>query len=321
MKKKLALIIFIFSSFMFFAEDRNVKPGFIFSGSQNFSGMVDSGRVHFLNLEHDLFISLEIPVSFYTFSIWSEDSLLLDFAYMQEKDTLLKMIDNSLSSGIDNTFFFKNIIYANVNFNVNYVLPFNQYKADSYVPSGDKPYLTLAPVLKTGGMYYFGLDWEIEEDLPVKLIFNTDASSFKPSTKLSLNFEFFRFYGPKNFTFSINSSDSFTFSVPLHNFRSGSEEQPVTFLNNLNIGLAFNFFDVSITLGLLHNITYDVAGKSSNSRETGFTSGVSYTFKLFTFSAGYTGYIEYVDTASKWISNFNAGWSISISRNDLSKKK
>jgi hypothetical protein len=322
MKKKLFFIFFIFiiSALFIYSEDKKIRPTFIFTGTQGFTGIIEGSKAGFLNLEHDIFLGFELPISFYTLGISTEDSLIFDFADMQEKNTFQRMINNTFTAGIDNTFFFKNKVYANINFYVNYVLPFNQFKINNNA-GYDLPYLILNPIMIIGGMYYFGLDWEMEEDLPVKLIFNSDMSSFKPTTSISLNFEFFRFYGPENFHFSIITNDSFTFSIPLQNFNAASQRQTVTFLNNLNAGVSFDFYGMCLTLGFLNNIIYDLNSSKPISNEIGFKTDSSYTLKIFTFTASYSGYMAYSDNNAKWTSNFNLCWGISFSSIDLIKNK
>jgi hypothetical protein len=348
MKKRFLIPLFLVLSLFIYSEENKseikIKPILNFSGTQGFSLVTDSSKLNFLNLEHDLFIGLEVPINIYTFGVWLEDSFIIDFADIQ---TFQKMLNNSLSMGIDNTFFIKNIMYANLNFNINFTLPYNQYKIDDYTPNDDKLYLILNPLVKLGGMYFFGLDWEIEQDFPIKLIFNTDASAFKPTTNFALSYEFFRFYGPKNFKFSFTTNESLTFSIPFINFskrviKNGDESEnedegedeghsstnddsnnstiikPVnTFLNNLNIGLVFNFYGFSPSINFLYNLVYNMEGGVISIYELGFATGLSYTYKMLTFSIGYTGYMKNAETYNKWISTISTGISINLSTKKL----
>jgi hypothetical protein len=326
MKKRSLILLFIVLSLFIYSEEKKdelkIKPIFNFSGTQGFSLVTDSEDVDFINLEHDLFMSLEIPINFYTFGAWISDSFIVDFAGIQRNSdfTFQKMLNNSLSTGIDNTFFIKNIIYANLNFNVNFTVPNNMYKIDDYTPSDDKLFLILNPLIKLGGMYYIGLDWEIEQDFPVKLIFNTDASAFKPTTYLSLSYEFFRFYGPRDFKFSITTNDSLTFSIPFiesSTTKDGDDEtitrQVNTLLNNFNFGVVFNFYNFSISQSFLYNFIYNIDDGIISTHELGFNTGFSYAYKMLVFSIGYTGYMKYAETSSKWISNINTSISINLS--------
>lgn len=321
MKKKTLIILFLFLSLFIYSEENKselkIKPILNFSGNQGFSLVTDSRKLNFLNLEHDLYLGLEVPINIYTFGVWLENSFIIDFADIQ---TFQKMLNNSLSMGIDNTFFIKNIIYTNINFIINFTLPYNQHKIDEYMPSDDKLFLILNPLIKLGGMYYVGLDWEIEQDFPVKLIFNTDASAFKPTTYFSLSYEFFRFYGPKNFKFSIASNDSITFSIPFVKSSATEEDddttiinQVNTLLNNLNIGLVFNFYDFSPSINFLYNLVYNMEGGVVTNNELGFATGLSYAYKKFVFTIGYTGYMKFTESSSKWISTISTGISFNLS--------
>ncbi len=302
-------------------------PIFVFSGSESFQAVVDNGSPRFLNLTHDGFAGVEFLHSPYTLGLWLEDAFTVDFAGMGNDVTFDKMINNNLSAGIDNTFFIKNLFYANANFYASYVLPYNQYKVDNYTPIDDMQYLLLNPLLKIGGMYYFGLDWEVEQDLPVKIIFNSNASSVRPTTIFNASYEFFRTSGPRFFRFSIKAGDSLAFSIPLQNLLSevfeedeGEEEDGAsaimpsnTLTNRLSLGLVFNLKSASASIGFSDTATYDMAAESITANEMGFSAGFSYTLNQFNFSTVYAGSMIDAAGSSKWVSNFNIGWSLNLS--------
>jgi hypothetical protein len=318
-----------------FAEESpdvpETAPIVIFTGTQGFQAMTAGATTQFLNLSHDALAALELPFAAagfpslqYTFGVWVRDTLILDFAEPAGAVAFNKKINNTCFLGIDNTFFLKNVIYGNAHAYASFGLPYNQYKAAGYTGVEDKPFLTLCPVFKLGGKYFFGLDWEIAQDLPVKIIFNTTASALEPTTAASLSFELFRYYGPRDFSISIQAADSFTFSIPLRNLLdddNATSDGADTFQNNVNATLVFKIKPWSVTLGFQHSLTYDFLTESVTATAIGFSAGVTFAPAPFTFTAGYKGSWQTAASTSLWVSAFNVSWSINLTtKNDAAKK-
>jgi hypothetical protein len=300
------------------------EPIFLFTGTQGLQGGWEGENLKNLNLAHTLFAGVEFPQAPHTLGLWIEDSFVLDFAGLSDDTAFYRLLNNTLSVGLENTWFYKNLIYFNANILASVGTPFNQYRITGFTPGDDQPYALVTPLVRAGGKYYFGLDWSADFSLPVKTVFGMwDLSTLKPTGSFALSYEFFRYYGPRELKLSVAVADSVSLSMPLSALFEEDDEDggggsavAYTLLNGLTAGLVFTWKPVSVSAGFLNNLSYNLSTDRLATRDIGFYAGVSVAVAPFVFSLTYTGYERHAAGSDTWISGLGFSWTLNLSTYD-----
>jgi len=249
-----------------------------------------------LNWFHDLTASLDIPFSFYTFSGRFGNIFLTDFAktnhfnYIENQDIL----NNSTTLSLGNQFFFKNMFYFNLDLDLLLALPFNEDNPLNTYNSEHTAYLDFNPTLKLGGNYFFGLDWELIQIFTFHNYLGLTESSFSPSTALTLTYELFRFFGPRDITVGITATNTvfLSFALPgAPTLNSVSED--------ITAGLYLLYSDFKPWANFVYSLAIDAQTGWATSQQFGFELGAQYTISNFTFVIKYKGLDTFKDVEDK----------------------
>jgi len=259
----------------------------------------------FKKIENDL--TIYFLHKSYTFSIFMNNILFIDYynAYYDYNNInnpsllLLSSFYNTASLGIENKLSFKNKFDFETNLELYANVPF--YGTFSLVPT---------PVMKAYGSYYFGFEWEFKEYLYLELIPEYDYITFYPSTYLKLIYEFFRFYGPEKFRFSIMIENTLDIKIPSKYYLN-------TLNNYLKAGVYVSFLGLKIgylKIGLyfIQNIFNEFTPFNHYSDLIGFSSEIEYIIKYFEFVFKYEGSIDILSINKNWISYFEASIKFSF---------
>lgn len=189
-------------------------------------------EIYSINKINEIDFYLKIPKKKYSFSYYIKekfyvDLAVLNYAYAYDiQDSSYVMENaflNSFSSGIENEIKFKNFLNLYLNFDFNLYTPFN----DNYS-------FNLTPIIRLNGNYYFGLEWELKEQLIFEIYPQFNSFILTPSTFIKLRYEFFRFYGSKSFKLKILIDENFGIPFNSSNFNE-------YFFNKLKAGISFKF--------------------------------------------------------------------------------
>jgi hypothetical protein len=325
LRKYFFLILASLTAFSLFSiPEEQIATELTFTGTEKFvlDARNDQTLFNYLNLVQDATLSLDQTVAFYTFSFRLNDALTFDFSRINEEPDksslrnagLKHMIGNSTTFGIGNQFFFKNLFYGNIDFDLSLAMPFNENKNISIDPNADKVSLTINPIVKLGGSYFFGFDWEIAQVMPVRYVFEADNSSFKPGTTFDLKYEFFRFYGPRNLVLGIEAKETLTYAYYFNNPKEVILPYSSTLDHSLNASVYAKFYNVKPTVTFIHTFQYNVDGKYFNEFGTGFKAGVEYTLKQFNFAVNYQGVYKRTQAGNYWNSVFDVSVGFTLTK-------
>lgn len=206
---------------------------------------------------------------------------------------------NILSTGLENEIDFKNILKLNfINFKFILNMPFDE----SYS-------LLFIPYLKFSGDYYTGFNWIFSEFFISELFPDPDYNfvRYTQSSYLYLAYEFFRFYGPKNFRCTIFIDNTLDFMFSFSN----------SLQYKLNVGFFLNFNNLRPVIYYLMESYCDTYPFKVNNEYVGFNAGIEYEIKWFLLSISYEGKIDCIqdekyEKKMSWISTIDSFFRFKI---------
>jgi hypothetical protein len=265
-----------------------IKPTFGFYFKQKMTSEFEQERWDYLYLYNELNFQTNLPIDFYTLSIRVNDIFLTDFTPLINNYSDINAFDiiyNSLSAEIGNKFKIRKIITFKINLN-----------AEFNAPVYDNLSLCINPKLIMEGDYYFGFFWNIEQSFPLDFYFVDNSMNLTISNYAEIGYEFFRFYGPKNFNIGILANNYFNVYIPY----------PVninTFDDAFNLGIYFNFFGCRPSVFfVLEN--YGDFTQISN-QFIGFQAGFLFNKKFFILSVNYKGLYDIKLNDGIWINKID----------------
>ncbi len=268
-------------------NDKKKFPGiFSFYYKEKIIFENDINQINTAELKSEINLALSFPINIYTIKIWVNDIFITDFEpiinnyrYFYTSDLFF----NGFTTGLDNKFKIKKImnIFANFEFGIN--TPFN-----------DSLSLYFNPILKLTGNYYFGFNWEIEQSFPIESFLNTGIISLTSSTYSKLAYEFFRFYGPKNFRFTILIEDTFDYLIL--DYETGLN----TLENQLRTGILFKIYNFSPSIYFIYTIYASLSDFEIINNIIGFKTGLYFSRKWFSINADYLGSFDLNNSVLGW---------------------
>jgi hypothetical protein len=264
---------------------KKYKPEFSFYNKEKINFEVSTSEISTLYLLNELYISVGFPIKSFKITPWIDDMFLVDFLPVTAYPTPFSATDllyNSLIAGVDSSVKIQRIMNIYLNFEVWLNTPFY-----------DNLSLYFKPLLGFYGDYYYGFYWNIEQSVPIDFTPATGSTIISIQNYTKAAYEFFRFYGPKNFKFTIAMENTLNIYIPV----------PVTsnyYENKFTAGAYFTLY--GFTLPDLYFVL-DAAGYfySTTNLPVGFKAGFSYTGKRIYVSASYTGTKDLINLALPWL--------------------
>ncbi len=183
--------------------------------------------------------------------------------------------------------------------------------------------LSVVPWIKLSGDYYFGYFWELRVYQSFEFFPQEDYNSLIPSSYIKAGYQFFRFYGPKNFKFSILFDDEFYYYIPLKLI-------PGSIYNIFRFGFKFNFFNFEPFAYFKHDIYYYSYGVEeeviiydktfNNFNQLGIDLGLKYKIENFTLAAEYIGTYDIISNDG-WFNEIDFYFKFNIKESRESNKK
>ncbi|MCK5570544.1 MAG: hypothetical protein KAJ15_12550, partial [Spirochaetes bacterium] len=171
------------------------------------------------------------------------------------------------------------------------------------IPFNETPFLIFTPSLDATGNYYFGLFWELGNDLAIYTYPAEKTVLIHYINFFQIGYEFFRFYGPKKFNPGIIFDNEIILTIPYE------------YLNTMRFGLylASKYIEPSI---FFFQENHGLLSGSALRRETGFTAGIDIFIKWFEFSLSYRGTADILRSSPGWNSriDFHINFAIKKSR-------
>lgn len=273
------------------------------------------GIYHYTNLlRNEVDFSFKFPFRYYALNFGVNEKFFVDFNQIQiskseeiiDTPTIISnMLNNYFSTGIDNKIKLKPIMNIYLNYENGIITPFNDYLS-----------FIINPItLRFEGDYYFGFNWEIEGAIPITITPQIQNDIvFSPSMYFKLAYEFFRFYGPRKFKFTIVTDDYLTISIPYSIYDK-------TYENNFKAGMIFNFFGISPSIFFILDTTGDVSTREISNNYIGLKTGISLYINRFIFSVDYSGYTDVTLSYGNWINRFDAYFKFIITYERQNKSK
>ncbi len=221
-------------------DKRKLRSVITFYFKQTVNGYVDNFNDNRLSLFNELYFDVTLNKDFYFFTGKTSDTFVTDFSPLFFFDNTLNVADlflNSFSVGLQNKFRAKNKIksYLNLDFSV-------------HTPFGDNPSITVNPYFQLEGDYYTGFYWLIDNGFPINIVPSTSYTKINSTLLIRFGYEFFRFYGPNNFKFSLISENLSDISIYTQN--------PKNIINQYKQGIKFQIYYLSLISYFTSEIKY-----------------------------------------------------------------
>ena len=232
----------------------------------------------------------------YTFAFWLNDIFLIDFNQLIISDTYGitdpmstagNMLYNSINIGIDNKIKIKRIMDFFFDFEFSINTPFNDYFS-----------LMINPLIGLQGSYYFGFFWEIEESVLIEFFPTGYQYEIDILNYSKIGYEFFRFYGPRNYRLSIilENTSNISFFLPYNVITSEIE---------FKAGISMIFYGVSPFVFFLLKTEKDLSLNYYERISPGINFGVIYTNKIFNAHLEYSGTYNTTALTKAWTSRID----------------
>jgi hypothetical protein len=273
-------------------KKKHIPLNFSFYAIYDFYSLLDSsGDIYSLENSIELNANLDIPVDFYAFSFCLNNTFYIDFNQFRTdkisepinySDVVRSGLYNMFTADIDNMLDFKNKIRLNFPFYFSIDTAVNDYMFFSFIP-----------VCRLSGDYFFGFNWELEQTyIFEKFIYFPDTINDYfvniSSTYLKLAYEFFRFYGPKNFKWTISLENSIKFKFPSASAVT-AEYDFTQFSNKTKFGAYFDFYGFRPSVYFIMNLFSNLDPLEVSNLYIGISTGLKYRIKWFSFSLNYKG--------------------------------
>jgi len=290
----LTLLIFNFKSFSDESSDSNNKKkiNYVIShySCDEYNTFFDNEELYSFKKITELDLTCKFNfLPWYSFLFYFNNIFEFDFYEIYRLYDFKKVYDeywdnnsiyNTFTFELSNEFSIKKIIQIDLNFDFINEVSSNK-KEFSY-----NRYLSLSvvPWINLSGDYYFGYFWDLRAYQFFEFFPQEDYKKFITFSYLQIGYQFFRFYGPKKFKFSILLGDKFYYNIP-------TKYVPSSINNIFRFGLKFNFFNFEPFLYYMHDFYYSLYKDFDdyNNNSFGINFGFKYTIENFTVGAEYIG--------------------------------
>jgi len=299
----LILILFIININIFYSNDasddkikKSIKPVFLFYTQDKIIFENSTAAFNEFDYRNELNFTVFLKTKSYEFNYYLNNVFLLDYLPFFNADnpvTAYHLLNNNLSTGVNNTFKIKKIlkIYANI-------------EAGVYVPFSYFTSIYLTPSLEFSGDYYFGFFWNIKGHLPVEYFPGLQSALITLKSNLIIGYEFFRFYGPKKFKFALTAENQSKVFLPL-------PENINTYENKLKAGTYFTIVErIQPYAYFILNTFGEFGTVYVYNLFIGFNAGINIILKYFLFTLDYSGsYDPYIKV---WVNRIEAVFKFSL---------
>jgi hypothetical protein len=237
-----------------------------------------------LILNNDLFGGMEIPIKFYTLTLWVENELELEWSDSLE----LSALGDGLYFGIDNVFNIKDYISIAIN-----------YEQDIIFTPGSDIGLSSIPFLGLSGEYSTGISWALEFPFSFNFVPYVEKEyqsseayvGFTLDEALAeISFEFFHFFAPEDISCAFYLGDTLTIDVPV--LSDDGIEQNKTITNEIETGFDFGFYGFAPYVHMLltpENYVNYTEEYTDPAFYLGVGTGFEYSVDIFSLGVDYTG--------------------------------
>lgn len=248
------------------------------SAQEKLNTKFDKTELVYLDFMNKIDAEISFPItSFYKISTWALDYFTFDFSETPAQENT-GFFYNYFNFGIDNYFEIKKYVTIELTMD----MAVSSLSAHTTV-------LEFYPASGVSGNYYFGFSWQLTQAFPVYHSIEAGQTEVLTNTGLTLSYEFFRFYGPKEFKFSLVLNEDIYYSLT------------DKYIDNIfQAGIEFNFKNITPEIFFMIEAYYNPADSSYNNTYLGLVNGITYRYKRFTFALDYTGKINSSVPNSPW---------------------
>lgn len=278
-------------------DKRKLRSVITFYFKQTVNGYVDNFNDNRLSLFNELYFDVTLNKDFYFFTGKTSDTFVTDFSPLFFFDNTLNVADlflNSFSVGLQNKFRAKNKIksYLNLDFSV-------------HTPFGDNPSITVNPYFQLEGDYYTGFYWLIDNGFPINIVPATSYTKINSTLLIRFGYEFFRFYGPNNFKFSLISENLSDISIYTQN--------PKNILNQYKQGIKFQIYYLSLISYFTSEIKYFFEYNFLNYSLIGSDSSIEVEYKFLHFVFSHT-FVYDLNSTNYFSNSFSLSFKFQLVR-------